>query len=79
MKDRLVKNTVEEISVMSNSVLDELLAEVRDHIGFLYQLSENLALLDLLRSLATVSMSTGFVKENWSQYDYGHNKSMVKI
>ena len=67
MKDRLVKNTVEEISVMSNSVLDELLAEVRDHIGFLYQLSENLALLDLLRSLATVSMSTGFVKENWSQ------------
>ncbi len=67
VKDRLVKNTVEEISVMSNSVLDELLAEVRDHIGFLYQLSENLALLDLLRSLATVSMSTGFVKENWSQ------------
>jgi DNA mismatch repair ATPase MutS len=71
VKDRLVKNTVEEISVMSNSVLDELLAEVRDHIGFLYQLSENLALLDLLRSLATVSMSTGFVKENWSQYEYG--------
>ncbi len=70
MKDRLVKNTVEEISVMSNSVLDELLAEVRDHIGFLYQLSENLALLDLLRSLATVSMSTGFVKENWSLYGY---------
>jgi DNA mismatch repair ATPase MutS len=70
VKDRLVKNTVEEISVMSNSVLDELLAEVRDHIGFLYQLSENLALLDLLRSLATVSMSTGFVKENWSQYEY---------
>jgi DNA mismatch repair ATPase MutS len=71
VKDRLVKNTVEEISVMSNSVLDELLAEVRDHIGFLYQLSENLALLDLLRSLATVSMSTGFVKGNWSQYEYG--------
>jgi DNA mismatch repair ATPase MutS len=70
VKDRLVKNTVEEISVMSNSVLDELLAEVRDHIGFLYQLSENLALLDLLRSLATVSMSTGFVKENWSLYGY---------
>ena len=63
VKDKLVRNTMEEISVMSNAVLDELLAEVREHIGFLYQLSENLSLLDLVRSLATVSMATGFVKE----------------
>ncbi len=53
---------MEEISVMSNAVLEELLAEVRQHIGFLYQLSESLALLDLLRSLATVSLAPGFVK-----------------
>jgi len=66
IKDKLVRNTMEEISVMSNAVLEELLAEVREHIGFLYQLSETLALLDLLRSLATVSMARGFVKENSS-------------
>ena len=35
VKDRLVKNTLLEISSMSNAVLDELLVEVREYIGFL--------------------------------------------
>ena len=46
-----------EISSMSNAVLDELLMEVREYIGFLYKLSETLSTLDMLTSLATVSMS----------------------
>ena len=62
MKDRLVKNTLLEISHMSNAVLDELLVEVREYIGFLYKLSETLSTLDMLTSLATVSMSHDYVK-----------------
>ena len=62
VKDRLVKNTLLEISHMSNAVLDELLVEVREYIGFLYKLSETLSTLDMLTSLATVSMSHDYVK-----------------
>ena len=62
VKDQLVKNTLREISTMSNCVLDELLVEVREHIGFLYQLSEALSSLDLLLSLATVSQGAGYVR-----------------
>ena len=62
VKDRLVKNTLMEISYMSNAVLDELLVEVREYIGFLYKLSETLSTLDMLTSLATVSMNPDYVK-----------------
>ena len=62
VKDRLVKNTLQEISIMSNAVLDELLVEVREYIGFLFKLSETISMLDMLASLATVSMSHNFTK-----------------
>jgi hypothetical protein len=42
VKDQEVKDMMREIVTMSNSVLDELLVEVREHIGFLNQLSETL-------------------------------------
>lgn len=61
VKDRLVKNTLLEISHMSNAVLDELLVEVREYIGILYKLSETLSTLDMLTSIATVSMSHDYV------------------
>ena len=57
VNDQLIKNAAKEISNISNAVLDELLVEVREHIAFLYQLSETISNLDLLLSLAQVSMN----------------------
>ena len=68
VKDQLVKNTLREISTISNCVLDELLVEVREHMGFLYQLSETLCTLDMLLSLATVSMGQGFVRPQFGDF-----------
>ena len=61
VKDQLIKNAAKEISNISNAVLDELLVEVREHIAFLYQLSETISNLDLLLSLAKVSMNQDYV------------------
>ena len=61
VKDQLIKNAAKEISNISNAVLDELLVEVREHIAFLYQLSETICNLDLLLSLAKVSMNQDYV------------------
>ena len=61
VKDQLIKNAAREISSISNAILDELLVEVREHLAFLYQLSEAISNLDLIVSLAKVSMSPGFV------------------
>ena len=47
---------------MSNSVLNELLNEVREYIGFLYMLGETIANLDMLISFATVTIAEEFVK-----------------
>ena len=62
VKDSLRKSTLLEISPIFNAVLDELLVEVREYIGFLYKLSETLPTLDMFTSLATVSMSYNYVK-----------------
>lgn len=61
VKDQLIKNATKEISNISNALLDELLVEVREHIAFLYQLSETICNIDLLLSLAKVSMNQGYV------------------
>jgi len=61
VKDQLIKNAMKEISNISNVLLDELLVEVREHIAFLYQLSETICNLDLLISLAKVSMNQDYV------------------
>lgn len=61
VKDQLIKNAAKEISNISNAVLDELLVEVREHIAFLYQLSETICNLDVLVSLAKVSMNPNYV------------------
>ena len=59
VEDRLVKDTLMEISHMSNDVLVELLVDVREYVRFLYKLSETLSTLDMLTSLA---LSDDFVK-----------------
>ena len=61
VKDELIKKVVKDISNISNLVLDELLVEVRGEIAFLYQLSETISSLDLLLSLAKVSMNQDYI------------------
>ena len=48
--------------MISDTILEELLTEVREYIWFLYQLSETISLLDLLVSLAAVSMNPEYTK-----------------
>ena len=60
--DSLAKDSLVEISKMSNAILNELLSEVREYIGFLYSLSETIATLDMLVAFANVSMNEEFVK-----------------
>ena len=40
VKDSLAKNSLVEVSKLSNAILNELLNEVREYIGFLYMLSD---------------------------------------
>ena len=65
-KDSLVKDSLDEIGRMSNAVLNELLNEVREYIGFLYLLSETIATLDMISAFADVSMS-----EQWTRPEFG--------
>ena len=50
---------------MSNAIIDHLLIEIRGEIGFLYHLSETLANLDLIMSLAEVSANHEFVRPSF--------------
>lgn len=52
---------------MSNSIVQDLLASVRDVIGCLYKLSENISTLDVILSLAEVSQRPGFVRPTFSE------------
>ena len=65
-KDSLVRDSLDEIGRMSNAVLNELLNEVREYIGFLYLLSETIATLDMISAFADVSMS-----EQWTRPQFG--------
>ena len=50
--------------MISDTILEELLREVREYIWFLFQLSETLSLLDLLTAFATVTIDQSYVKVN---------------
>ena len=61
-KDSLAKDSLVEINKMSNAILNELLNEVREYIGFLYLLSDTISGLDMLVSFANVSMTEDYIK-----------------
>ena len=65
--DGLVKSSLADICRMSNAVFNELLAEVREYIGFLYKLNDTLALLDLITTFATVSMSMDYIRPDFGE------------
>ncbi|KAK2584262.1 hypothetical protein KPH14_006669 [Odynerus spinipes] len=56
------KIACEDLHIMSNAILNDLLVSIREHIGCLYQLSADVAELDLIISLALISSSPDYVK-----------------
>ncbi|KAM0733913.1 MutS protein-like protein 4 [Formica fusca] len=56
------KNACEEIYVMSNTLLTNLLEDIRQHVGCLFQLSADVAELDLILSLAQISSNPEYVR-----------------
>ena len=51
---------------MSNTIVQDLLANIREAIGCLYKLSESVSSLDVILSLAEVSQRPGFVRPTFS-------------
>ncbi|XP_066588700.1 mutS protein homolog 4-like [Prorops nasuta] len=55
------KVSCEEVHVMSNVLLTDLIEDIREHIGCLFQLSADVAELDLIISLAELSCMPNYV------------------
>jgi len=63
---------------ISNRVLFELLSEVRQHAGCLYQLCEAVSQMDLITSLAAISSLPDFVKPTFgSKYSVKNGKHPI--
>lgn len=60
--DQRSQDALKEVTLMSNVILTELLSQIRESIGSLYKLSEIVATLDMLVSLADISSMHGFVR-----------------
>ncbi|EGI61704.1 MutS protein-like protein 4 [Acromyrmex echinatior] len=59
------KNACEEIYMMSNTLLTNLLEDIRQHVGCLFQLSADVAELDLILSLAQISSNPEYVRPSF--------------
>ncbi|EZA53356.1 MutS protein-like protein [Ooceraea biroi] len=59
------KKACEEIYVMSNTLLNMLLEDIRQHVGCLFQLSADVAELDLILSLAQISSNPEYVRPSF--------------
>ncbi|XP_059093663.1 mutS protein homolog 4-like isoform X2 [Tigriopus californicus] len=70
--DQRSQESLREITFMSNTIIQELLGEVRDAIGSLYKLGEAVCSLDLLLALTEVSM-----KDDYSRPQFG-NSTVIK-
>ncbi|XP_014474027.1 PREDICTED: mutS protein homolog 4-like [Dinoponera quadriceps] len=59
------RKACEEIYVMSNTLLTHLLEDIRQHVGCLFQLSADVAELDLVLSLAQISSNPEYVRPSF--------------
>ncbi|XP_018317051.1 mutS protein homolog 4 [Mycetomoellerius zeteki] len=59
------KDACEEIYMMSNTLLTNLLEDIRQHVGCLFQLSTDVAELDLILSLAQISSNPEYVRPSF--------------
>ena len=66
-KEGIARSSMADICRMSNAVFNELLGEVREYMGFLYKLNDTLAVLDLITTFATVTMSQDYVKPQFGE------------
>lgn len=61
------EDSLTEVLLCTNRVVEELLHSIRQHMGSIYKLSDCIALLDLLCSFATYAMKTPYsVKPEFS-------------
>ncbi|XP_046741141.1 mutS protein homolog 4-like [Diprion similis] len=59
------KDACEELHLMSNVMLKGLLSAIREHISCLYQLSNDIAELDLIVSLARISSLSNYTRPSF--------------
>ncbi|XP_011877521.1 PREDICTED: mutS protein homolog 4-like isoform X1 [Vollenhovia emeryi] len=59
------KSACEEIYMMSNTLLTNLLEDIRQHVGCLFQLSADVAELDLVLSLAQISSNPEYTRPSF--------------
>ncbi|XP_071555070.1 mutS protein homolog 4 [Temnothorax nylanderi] len=59
------KKACEEIYMMSNTLLTNLLEDIRQHVGCLFQLSADVAELDLVLSLAQISCNPEYTRPSF--------------
>ncbi|SCV71962.1 BQ2448_4656 [Microbotryum intermedium] len=61
-----IRETVQEIFLLSDEVLDDVLDELRGSIACLYRCSEAIAMLDMVASFALLSASGEYVRPEWT-------------
>ncbi|KAJ8047643.1 MutS protein-like 4 [Holothuria leucospilota] len=62
-----IKESLNEIYLMTNIVVSDLLNEIRDHIGCLYKLTETVAMLDILVAFAHACTLSNYVRPTFSE------------
>ncbi|GAA5897919.1 hypothetical protein JCM8208_003192 [Rhodotorula glutinis] len=59
-------DSVQEILIMSEEILEEMFHDIRGCLGCLYKAAEVIAMLDMISSLAEVSSKTEYVRPEWT-------------
>ncbi|XP_068717074.1 mutS protein homolog 4-like [Montipora capricornis] len=65
LNDR-IKESLNEIYLMTNVVVSELLSEIREHVGCLYKLAELVSVLDMLVSFAHLCTLSNYVRPEFT-------------
>ncbi|XP_071961365.1 mutS protein homolog 4-like [Antedon mediterranea] len=65
LNDR-IRESLNEIYLMTNIVLSELINDIREQIGCLYQLTECVSMLDMLTSFAHLCTLGGYVRPDFT-------------
>jgi len=61
-----IQNSLDQVYTMGNSVITELLGNLRPHVSFLYDLSNIVAMVDVLLSLAHASTLSSYIRPEFT-------------
>ncbi|KAM0791598.1 hypothetical protein ACM66B_006041 [Microbotryomycetes sp. NB124-2] len=61
-----IKDSIEEIFILSDEILEQVLVGIRADIACLYRISESIAILDVLSCFAKISSSANYVRPEWT-------------